>query len=117
MPPGQPNGGGGADALAFGLMNHLRTGNPLLDMTLCSLVTPALSSVAVIVDAARPAARRVADFARRRGRAEYRRQIRYERRLTNWGSERAQGDDLAELGAELINGSPPPIDYATCTGW
>ena len=31
--------------------------------------------------------------------------------------QRAQGDDLAELGAELINGSPPPIDYATCTGW
>ena len=31
--------------------------------------------------------------------------------------QRVQGDDLAELGAELINGSPPPIDYATCTGW
>ena len=103
MPPGQPNGGGfGTDALAFGLMNSLRTGNALVDMTLCSLVTPALQSVGVVVESARPLARRLADFVRRRGRVEYRRVIRHERRLTHWGSESASGEQRNNILQKAI---------------
>jgi hypothetical protein len=90
MPFGNNNAGGGgfgSDALAFGMMNSIKTGNPLIDIMCCSIITPLLQSVQSLVDNTRPWLTTAWKFVKRRGRNEYRRVIRYERRMTNWGSE------------------------------
>ena len=52
--PQDGQAGFGADAMAFGMMNSLRTGNPHQDMLVVVLVPLVMAVVAGVVENARP---------------------------------------------------------------
>ena len=93
MPPGDgASGGFSQDAIAFGMMNSLRTGDPHSDMLVVVLVPLVMAGIAQIVDQIRPLISKVWDKVRRLGGREYTRTIRHERKLTSWGSEQKDKD-------------------------
>jgi chaperone BCS1 len=92
MPGDGASGGFSQDAMAFGMMNSLRTGDPHSDMLVVVLVPLVMAAIAQGVDQIRPMLSRCWDKARRLGGREYTRTIRHERKLTSWGSEQKDKD-------------------------
>ena len=92
MPGEQQSGGFGGDALAFGMMNSLRTGDARFDMLVVVLVPLVMAIATGIVENARPWLRRFVKSARRMGYKEYSRVIRRERRISAWGGEQIAKD-------------------------
>ena len=89
--PGQ-RGGFGSDALAFGMMNSLRTGNAFFDMIVVVLVPIVMAAGVGLVDNVRPAIMSAWEQLRRLGRTEYTRTVRKATKVTNWGNEQVDKD-------------------------
>jgi|EP01047_Picozoa_sp_COSAG01_P073728 hypothetical protein len=95
MPPhdGDRGGGGfGGDALAFGMMNSLRTGNAGFDMLVVVLVPLVMTIAAALVENGKPWVSRAARRVARLGRTEYLRIVRREKKITRWGDEQTDKD-------------------------
>jgi hypothetical protein len=82
-------GGGafGGDAMAFGMMSSLRTGNPAFDMLVVVMVPLILAVSTGLVDNSRPWLWRMWQTVRRLGGTEYTRTVRREKRINTWGDE------------------------------
>ncbi len=132
--PRDAGGGGrgsfGGDALAFGMMNSLRTGNAAVDMLVVVMVPIVMAMSHSIVDNIRPAMRHALEALRRNclRRREYFRTIRHETRITAWGrSEKANGEHnhilqkalvmyLSQKLPSMLRKSRDAIFLLTCTG-
>ena len=76
-------GAAGASATQFGLINSLRTGNPMLDMLVCMVIPLFFTAVANVSRDVTPNARAL--IQRYKDRHKVSRTITFERRVNSWG--------------------------------
>ena len=89
---GQQQGGFNTDALAFGMMNSLRTGNAFFDMIVVVLVPIMMAAGVGLVENVWPMFAALWQRLRRLGRPEYTRTVRKATKIGNWGNEQMDKD-------------------------
>jgi len=89
-----PGDGGGVniDAVQFGLMNALRTGNPLYDLIMCTVIPTIMQMMANLTNQVRPWWESTSSYLMKMGKKEYIRSIKYEKMEDNWGEGDAKGE-------------------------